>query len=282
MTITDKTIQVEGLPVHYLEGGEDYGRAVLLLHGGVGAARANWSAVLPALEEQFHVIVPDLPGFGDSAALPDTSIDKLVHWLKALLDALGQAEAVVLGAGNGGLLARLFAAAEPQYVPAIILVNGGTLPQLTGLLPTLARMPVIGGIARQLHERSLYQSENPDRMIYVKEAITDDLRAAWRESAAGFTALSRALFDYTYPDKQTPPVPTLLLWGANDPIKPLEEAERLKGEIPGAVLSPVADCGHMPQLEASDAFAFQVASFLDGLTRARTTNLPGVKMLRSD
>ncbi|MCC6802342.1 MAG: alpha/beta hydrolase [Anaerolineae bacterium] len=282
MTITDKTIQVEGLPVRYLDGGAGNGRAVLLLHGGVGAARANWSEVLPALEEQFHVIAPDLPGVGGSAALPEMSIEKLVGWLRALLDAFEQSEAVVLGAGAGALLARLFAAAEPQYVPAIILVNGGTLPQFTGLLPALANLPLVGNVARQLHERSLYQSQNPDRMIHVKEVITDDLRAAWRESVPGSAALSRALFDYDYPDKHTPPVPTLLLWGADDPLAPLADGERLKGEIPGAVLSPVADCGHMPQIEASDAFAFQVASFLDGLTRARQTNMPGARMLRSD
>lgn len=282
MTITDKTIQVEGLPVRYLDGGAGNGRAVLLLHGGVGAARANWSEVLPALAEQFHVIAPDLPGFGGSAALPDMTIDRLVRWLRALLDAFEQSEAVVLGAGSGALLTRLFAATEPTYVPAIILVNGGALPQYTGLLPALANLPLVGNVARQLHERALYQNQNPDHTIHVKDVITDDLRAAWRESAPGFAALSRALFDYRYSGKPTPPVPTLLLWGTDDPLAPLEVGERLKSEIPGAVLSPVADCGHMPQIEASDAFAFQVTSFLDGLSRARQTTMPGVRMLRSD
>lgn len=282
MTTNEKTIEVEGLPVRYLEGGEDNGRALLLLHGGLGGARANWSQVLPALEEKFHVIVPDLPGFGDTAALPDMSIEKRVHWLRALLDALGQHEAVVLGAGSGGLLARLFAAAEPQYVPAIILVNGGALPRYPGFLPALTRLPAIGETALQLFGRIRHENQNPDRMIYVKEALTEELRAAWRDSAPGFTSLMRALMSYTYPANQTPPVPTLLLWGANDPLAPLAVAERLKAEIPGAVLSPVADCGHMPQLEASDVFAFQVESFLEGLSRPRHTNLPGAGMLHSD
>jgi pimeloyl-ACP methyl ester carboxylesterase len=243
VTNNDKRIDVEGLPVHYLESGAGNGRALLLLHGGIGDARANWSQVLPPLAEKYHVFAPDLPGFGTpasgaTAGLPDLSVEKLLHWMQALLDALGQSEAVVLGASTGGMLARLFAAAAPQYVPAIILVNGGTL--------------------------------------------TDDLRESWRAAAPAFAELMRAMLLYHYPEKQAPPVPTLLLWGANDPIMPLALAERTKAEIPGAVLAPIADCGHMPQIEASEAFVFQVTAYLEGLTRARTTNLPGVGILRSD
>lgn len=278
----EKQIEVEGLPVRYLEGGEDNGRALLLLHGGIGGARATWAEVLPSLAEKFHVFAPDLPGYGETAPLPEMTLDNLVHWLRALLDALGQTDAVVVGASVGGLLARLFAAAEPQYVPAIILVNGGVLPRIPGYLPAIARLPVIGDPALRLFARMTYADYSPDRTIVVREVVTDDLCEAWRASARGFEGLMRALVFYTPSSQPTPPVPTLLLWGANDPVMPLALAEHLKGEIPGAVLSPVADCGHMPQLEASDAFAFQIISFLEGLSRARHTTMPGVGMLRPD
>jgi 2-hydroxymuconate-semialdehyde hydrolase len=282
VTNSDKMIDVEGLPVHYLESGEGNGRALLLLHGGIGDTRANWSQVLPPLAEKFHVFAPDLPGFGETAVLPDLSIEKLVHWLRALLEALEQTEAVVVGASVGGLLARLFAAAEPQYVPAIILINGGTMPQFPGFLPSLVRSPLIGDLALRLFGPTPYSSQALDRLIFVKEALTDELRESGRAAAPAFAGLMRSLVLYSYPDKQPPPVPTLLLWGANDPAMPLALAERLQVEIPGAVLSPVAECGHMPQIEASEAFVFQVTAFLEGLSRARQTNLPGVGMLRSN
>lgn len=287
MTNGDKQIDVEGLPVHYLESGEGNGRALLLLHGGIGDARANWSLVLEPLAEKFHVYAPNLPGFGTppsgvTAALPELSVEHLLHWLRALLDALGERDAVIVGASTGGMLARLFATAEPQYVPAIILVNGGTMPSIPRFLPKLLTTPVIGDLALRLFGPMHNSGKALDRMIIAKEALTDDLRESWRVSTPAFAALMRAMLLYHYPTTHVPPVPTLLLWGADDPIMPLELAERTQGEIPGAVLSPVADCGHMPQIEASEAFVFQVTSFLERLSRARQTPTPGVGMLRPD
>ena len=68
MTISENVIDVGGLPVHYWEGGAENGRALLLLHGGIGDAWANWSKVMPALAEDYHVFAPDLPGFGEIGA----------------------------------------------------------------------------------------------------------------------------------------------------------------------------------------------------------------------
>src|SRR5258708_489187 len=121
MTISEKMIDVEGSPVHYFESGAGNGRTLILLSGGIGDARTDWSSVIEPLAEEYHVFAPDLPGFSGSAALPEMSFDGLLHWLKALLDAFQQSEAVLVGHSLGAPLARLFASAEPAYVPAPIL-----------------------------------------------------------------------------------------------------------------------------------------------------------------
>ena len=282
MTVSDKIIDVEGLPVHYLETGEENGRALLLLHGGIGDAQANWSQVLPVLAEQYHVFAPDLPGCGQSASVPDMGIERLCHWVRVLLDTLKQTDIVIVGSSIGAILARMFASAEPQYVPAIVLVNGGMIPKFPGLLMTLVRLPLIGDPALRFYERATYTSKMLDRVTYVHDALTDDLRASWHSAIPGFTALMRTMMSPYNLGTQIPPVPTLILWGANDPLMPLAQAERLKQEIPGAVLSPIAECGHLPQLETSDVFVFQVTSFLEGLSRAREPRTPGVGVLHSD
>src|SRR3954454_2968939 len=128
MTISEKMIDVEGSPVHYYESGACNGRTLLLLSGGFGDAWSNWSAVIEPLAEEYHVFAPDLPGFSGSATLPEMSLDALLHWLKALLDSFGQSEAVIVSHSIGAILARLFASSEPEYVPALILSNGGTFP----------------------------------------------------------------------------------------------------------------------------------------------------------
>jgi pimeloyl-ACP methyl ester carboxylesterase len=108
------------------------------------------------------------------------------------------------------------------------------------------------------------------------------LNTAWRANASGFAQLMRAALFTAIPEKQTPLVPTLLLWGMNDPVMTPAHAAQLQKEIPGALFSPIADCGHMPHLEATDPFLFQITTFLDRITRPVTPVLPGVGLLHSD
>jgi pimeloyl-ACP methyl ester carboxylesterase len=69
------------------------------------------------------------------------------------------------------------------------------------------------------------------------------------------------------PKQQAPIVPTLIMWGTDDQMAILQEAEAIKESIPGAALTEIKDCGHMPQLETSDVFVWQVNMFLDKLSR---------------
>ncbi len=280
LTMRENVIEVDGLPVHYLEGGSRNGRALLLLAGGIGDACSDWLYVLPQLAENFHVFAPDLPGFSGSAALSEMTIPKLIHWLQAFLDALGQTEAVIVGHSLGAILARLFAAQKPEYVPALILTNGGTFPQVPSLVQKLLTLPLIGGITFELVGRIACGRKALDNLLYVHEALSDGLLHAWRSNALGFARLMRTMLLSPRAGKETPLVPTLLLWGANDSMMTMAHARRLQQEIPGSVLEPIADCGHLPPLEASEAFVFQVESFLNRLSNPTQPSLRGVGVLQ--
>ncbi len=280
VTISENVIDVGGLPVHYWEGGAANGRALLLLHGGFGEAWANWQKVMPTLAEEFHVFAPDLPGFGGSALLPEMTFPALITWLRALLDTLGQSEAVIVGNFLGGLLARLFATAAPTYVPAVILVNGGTIPKLPPILPKLVGLPLLGNLMLEVIGRASGSRRRIDQMVFVKEALDEELLRTWHDNTSGFIALIRAMIRHDYPHEQNPPLPVLLLWGANDPLLTVKDAEALHADLPGSRLEIVANCGSLPQLEVPDVFLFQVSSFLDRLTHRSAPVLPGVGMLR--
>ena len=281
MTISENVIDVAGLPVHYWEGGAENGRALLLLHGGIGEAWSNWSKVMPVLVMDYHVVAPDLPGFGGTAALPDQTFDALIDWLRGLLDALGLREAVIAGNVLGALLARLFASAEPTYVPAVILINGGSIPNVPKFAPKLINLPLVGGFALEFIGRVTHSRHRIDQMVVVKDVLEDDLLRAWRDSTPGFVALIRAMMTHTYAPDEIPPVPTLLLWGMNDPVLKVKDAEQLQAQLPGSRLELVENCGSLPQIEAPDVFLFQVGNFLERLTHANAPALPGVGMLRS-
>jgi pimeloyl-ACP methyl ester carboxylesterase len=279
MTVQDKTTTISGARVHYLEAGEDHGRALLLLHG-LGTAQLNWQAVIPLLAEEYHVLAPDLPGYGASAALPDMRLQPLMQWLKSLLDTSNIQQAVVVGSSTiGGLIARLFAAGEPQYVPATILVNGGSVPNLPPFLRSLANMPVLGEFAFGLLAGSTTSSGAIGRMVHVESVKTPDLIQQVRASGKAVSGMLRLVARDPLPENRSPLVPTMLLWGADDQLATLDEAEKIKGSIPGATLSPIADCGHLPQLEASEVFVWQVQQFVESLSRPRKTESKGAGML---
>lgn len=72
------------------------------------------------------------------------------------------------------------------------------------------------------------------------------------------------------PEKIDPLVPTLILWGVSDGFTSVDEAKTMKGQIPGAKLVEIEDCGHVPQLETVEVFAFQVSQFLSKLGRQQS------------
>ncbi len=279
MTLQEKTTTVNGQTVHYWEAGAELPRALLLLHGGMGDAKLHWASCMPLLAEEFRTIAPDLPGFGGSAPLSSLSIENLLAWIKGFIDHLGLEQMALIGNDFGALLARLFGAAYPLYAPALVLVNGGSIPNIPPMLRTLARTSLVGDVLFYLLARSTLAPAQLKRMIHAKEVLTDDFKTQVRASVPAFAHMMRLWASDPIPEKRKPPLPTLLLWGAEDPIAPLDEAERIKSAIPGAVVSPIAECGHMPQLEASEVFAWQVTQFLNDPGRAAKTELPGVGLL---
>ncbi|MEP6988420.1 MAG: alpha/beta fold hydrolase, partial [Chloroflexota bacterium] len=146
MTTAEKNILIDGLNVHYWEDGTDQARTLLLIHGGVGDAQLHWAPVLPILAESFHVLAPDLPGFGSSQPLPVNRTDVLLHWIKSFIDAHQLEQVVLVGNAFGAMIVRLFAAANPKYAPAVILINGGGVPELPAFFKIVDRIPVLSTI----------------------------------------------------------------------------------------------------------------------------------------
>lgn len=281
MTFDEKTLTLNGRPVRYWEDGTANNRVLLLLHGGIGDAYLNWSPGVPTLVEHFRVIAPDLPGFGATPAQPIMTVDALLEWIKGFLDVLKIEQVALGGHAFGALLARLFAAAYPSYVVALIMVNGGTIPNIPPTMRVLARLPVIGSSIFYLLARSTASPSQLARLVHVQDVLTDDFSARVQSNLSGFAAMMRLLASSHVPEKRSPPVPTLLLWGAEDQIVTLAESERIKAALGGdATLSPIAGCANMPHVEAPEVFAWQIVQFIETRNRPSRPDLPGVGKLQ--
>ena len=113
--------------LHYYEGGEyegGEGKTVVLLHGS-GSQAGDWYGVMPALRRRYHVLVPDLPGHGESGpaegALP---VGDLADSLGALLDARSPGRpAILVGNSLGGWVSLLYASRHPERVERVIGIS---------------------------------------------------------------------------------------------------------------------------------------------------------------
>ena len=83
LPVTHRTLDIDGIATSVLEGGD--GPPLVLLHGGIECGGAMWAPVLTRLVEHHRVVVPDVPGLGESAPAPRLDVDTFTTWFAGLL-----------------------------------------------------------------------------------------------------------------------------------------------------------------------------------------------------
>lgn len=127
--IADKTVEVDGLRLHFLTAGS--GPTVILLHGYTQTSRM-WRPLIPMLASKFTVIAPDLPGIGDSA-IPRDGLDMKAAAIRIhdLIQSLGVRKAEIVGHDIGLMVAYAYAAQFPAEVEKLVLMDA-FLPGVKG------------------------------------------------------------------------------------------------------------------------------------------------------
>ncbi|MDD2903015.1 MAG: alpha/beta fold hydrolase [Syntrophales bacterium] len=244
---------------HYLESGS--GPPLLLLHG-LGASGFSWRNNIGVLSRYFRVVAPDLPPHGRSPAPPDGdySLEGQVQGLVGFLDHLGIPRAAVAGNSLGGGLALLLARDYPDRVNALILLApAAALTRLPFIFYPL-RLP---GLGKMLAPFILGPWIIPFalRLIYHRrELITPQVVAGY---AAPFREMQRRLaLASLCRQVQLPPLtaveamlahlrpPIAILWGEQDRILPVSQAQWLRERLPQATIHLLPAVGHAPQEEA--------------------------------
>ncbi|MGW0867836.1 alpha/beta fold hydrolase [Streptomyces sp. NPDC002611] len=247
------------------------GDPLLLLHG-IGHHRQVWDPVIPALAAERDVIAVDLPGCGESPALPDGMAHDLPTMntvLVALCEALEIERPHVAGNSLGGLLALDLARAqlvrsvtalspagfwneaERRYAFAVLM----TMRQIAQRMP----LPVVERLARPALGRTLLTSTiyaRPGRR--APEAVVAETLALAR--AQGFSETLRSGRTVRFGDDIVG-TPVTVAWGSKDRLLVPRQGVRAKGVIPGARLVRLPGCGHVPM---NDDPALVARVVLDG------------------
>jgi pimeloyl-ACP methyl ester carboxylesterase len=266
-------VSLPGAEVNYAEIGK--GPAVLLVHG-IGGCWRNWLENLPHLARTHRAIALDLPGFGHSP-MPDWPISMPAYGrlIRDFCEKLGiDRLAGLVGHSMGGLISTEAVVEQPARVERLVLAAAaglsfshhqrvrkhGALLAFEAVVRPLAR-PFDTWLARP-HGRevafgALVRKPNQLRRELLWETIEPSLRAP------GFAPAIRAIAAYDGSDRADQiAVPTLVVWGRNDQIVPVRDADRYRARIADARVEIFERTGHMLQFERPARFNALLDDFL--------------------
>ncbi|MGD0674325.1 MAG: alpha/beta hydrolase [Polyangiaceae bacterium] len=266
-----RDVAARGARVRFVEAG--CGPPLVLVHDYL-ASRVAWDDVLPRLAEHFHVIAPDLPGFGESEKPPPSryryDFDAFSESLVDLCAAVGLGRVSLCGHAMGGAVALTLAASHSHLVEKLVLVSPLVYPPRPDPLSRMAGVPLLGPfVFKQLFGRALFRSRFlPGARRTAKGAPAlrvDHLFELFDAPAAREAAYATmcAMLDTRPLTASVPRIttPTLIAWGRGNRTSPVEYGRRLARELGGARFE-VFDCGSSPAEECPVPFTAAVTEFL--------------------
>jgi pimeloyl-ACP methyl ester carboxylesterase len=258
MRFREETIRVGGIDVHTWVGGQ--GAPLLVLHGAGGnRGFTRWLAQVAA---HHTVWAPTHPGFGGSGDADwMDGIDDLARFHLWFMDAAGLVRPHVLGHSIGGWAAVEMAAMSPGALDRVVLVApAGLKPEAGEILDIFFYSPL------QLRDMTVHDPKTiPEWDELFGRAPTPaeaEITERNREMTARLTwkpYMHNPRLSHFLPRVMNP---TLIVWGREDRIVPVECGEQYRRALPNATLTVLERCGHLPPFEQPDAFARLVVDFL--------------------
>jgi pimeloyl-ACP methyl ester carboxylesterase len=253
-------LSLDGLEVHYLEGGQ--GKTVVLVHG-LGSRGQDWAPLLPALVHGgFRVVAMDLPGFGATSAPKDRtySISHQARFVESFLEALRLERVSLVGVSMGGWIAATVALDAPERVERLVLMDSAGFiyrPSFDMELFTPRTPAEVDALLGLLEPR-------PERLPnFVKEDVVRSIApGAWViERAVSSMLVGADVLDERFSSMKPP---LLLIWGRQDRITPLALGEAMHKAAPASVLEVFDRCGHVAFQTCAARVAPRLLSFLAG------------------
>jgi pimeloyl-ACP methyl ester carboxylesterase len=263
LTVEQKTVIAGNIKTFYLSAGT--GEPLVLLHGAGGGA-VLWGPVINLLSKHFHVIAPDIVGYGESDK-PGASYDKnyFSTWFRSFCDSLNVGKINLLGNSQGGAIAIQFALDNSDRVKKLMLIGSagfgawGISPGAMFKMAAANIFPTKRNI-QKIVKYLVHKTENfpgDDGIAYLLEVIRSPggklpfLNGKGR-SVAPF-ALDR-LRQITHP--------ALIVWGEKDRILPVSHGKKGYEKMPDAQLRIIPDAGHTPFIDHPKVFKDIILSFI--------------------
>lgn len=273
--LASREVDVDGVRWRYYETG--HGQTVVLVHG-IASTRAVWLALAVRLGARYRVVVPDLPGWGETRPIDGTAVDDGIDAqaarLGAFVDAIARERVVLVGHSMGGAIAGVLAAERPERVAGLVLLDSFGLDAPQTAFERKVRggdNPFLYRDAAGFERANAFAFDRPHATpAWLRRGLVRlNVEAAPRIEAA-FARLaepgqSRAL------QRRLGAIrgPVLGLWCRSDRIVDPAALESLRRGLPvDAVMEGrlLAGCGHMPMMEQAAETAVAITGFIDGVS----------------
>jgi pimeloyl-ACP methyl ester carboxylesterase len=263
----EESILLDDINVFYQTEGQ--GEPLVLLHG-TSFSHDIWDSTIKEASKLFTVYAPDMPGFGRSdkpAAL--YGLPFYTDFVRKFLDALKIGQCAIAGMSMGGEVAAAFAAKYPDRVSRLVIVDAkGFSPLMKGL----RTLPVLGSplYLFMFNSRDMLR-RHIEGMLYDKGILNEGLvNREWArlKDPSYRSALSRnakylSTADPGFPDMlKAIKARTLIIWGKEDALVPLEDAYKFKDRIPRSEVLVLERCGHVPAIEKNEELNRALLTFL--------------------
>ncbi len=271
---------IEGRQVHYLEWGHRKLPPVLCLHGG-GQTAYMFEELGAAVADRFHLVAPDLPYHGDSDPLVgefDFGPQAIAESMLPLLDQFGMDRVALVGASLGGLTSIRLAAAHPERVVSIALIDVGHRLEPEGVRRIIDFMRAHESFATLEEAAEEISRYLPQRKQVRPESLTRNLRqrsdGRW-EWKHGFGRRFRDISEEDHPANNLGEFlagveqaaaglecPVLVLRGDASDVLSQEGAEEVAAVIPNARLATVEKAGHLAACDNPLSTVNLISAFL--------------------
>lgn len=285
--------EVDGMTIHFQEFGDPADPTLVLVHGYT-ASTYVWHSVAPLLAERgFHVIAPDLVGFGfsDKPSWFDYSITSQARVVVRLMNILGIGRATIVGSSYGGAVSSTIALDYAERVEKLVLVDAVCNDDV--LAHPILKLAAVSGIgeiftsffldSKAFHRTRMKNTLAPANHHLITDERVDSVHRPLAAKDAHHSVLAtsrswdacRIQDDAQYIDQ-----PTLIIWGDQDTVIPIQNGEKLFNSILNSRFVVFKECGHVPQEEKPELFVDVVSEFCrDRKGKIQDRNIESMRMV---
>lgn len=250
------TLEASGFQVAILRNPPALDRKTLVMIHGFGANKDNWVRMASHLKDSYNLVMLDLPGHGESSKPMDRTygLEDQVAYVDTVLVKLGIGKAILSGNSMGGAISALYAARHPDKVEALVLFDPAGIHDVESEFSKALKAghnPLIARNAEEFEDLIDFAMEQPP---FLPWPITEVLA----ERSVADQAIKEHIFD-NLRNPATPldfkaalsqiQAPTLVVWGEQDRVIAVGNAEPFAALIPKGSTRILADIGHVPMLE---------------------------------